>query len=286
MKSSLSLLDRLIVLLPDSTKTSLRSWIKQGRVTVDGTVVTQASLPVEAGQEIKLHPKAKFTTQGEIPILYADRFLVVVNKPEGVLSVKAPFEHEKTLHKYLKATFGTKNVRVVHRLDQGTSGVMLFALEEKTYSALKKMFEKHDLTRKYTAILEGTLEEGEGTWDNTLWEDEAYYVHVGEGQEQGKRAITHFTVLRKTKHYTLVECTLETGRKNQIRAQAAHHGTPITGDEKYGAKKNPLGRLALHAHLLEFLHPITKKNMHFEAPLPENFLRLFRSKGPEGRLPS
>lgn len=272
--SSQPLIERLVVLNPDSTKTTLRSWIKQGRVLVNGKTVTQASRPTEENEEIKLLPKPKFTDKGDIPILYADRFLVVVNKPEGVLSVKAPFEHEKTLHRYLKESYGPK-VRVVHRLDQGTSGVMLFALEEKTYTALKKMFEKHDLTRSYTALLEGHLQDNEGTWDNYLWEDDAYFVHITKDETEGKRAITHYTVLRKSKHYTLVECTLETGRKNQIRVQAAHHGAPITGDEKYGAKKDPLGRLALHAHLLEFLHPITKKKMRFEAPLPDKFLKLF-----------
>lgn len=278
MKSSAphqTLLEHLSTVSPDSTKTTLRSWIKQGRVTVDGKVITQASFPLQEGQEVKVHPKPKFTDQGGVRILYEDRFLVVLDKPEGVLSVKAPFEHEKTLHKFLKGTYSSKNVRVVHRLDQGTSGVILFALEEKTYTALKKMFEKHDLTRSYTAVLEGIIEEGEGTWDHFLREDEAYKVHVCANESEGKRAITHFTVLNKSKHYTLVECTLETGRKNQIRVQAAHHGTPIVGDEKYGAKKNPLGRLALHAHLLEFLHPITKKPMRFTSPVPTNFLRLF-----------
>lgn len=279
MKSSplnQTLLERLAAISPDSTKTTLRSWIKQGRVTVDDKVITQASLPLQEGQEVRVHPKPKFTDQGGVRILYEDRFLVVLDKPEGVLSVKAPFEHEKTLHKYLKATYSAKNVRVVHRLDQGTSGVILFALEEKAYTALKKMFEKHDLKRSYTAVLEGIIHEGEGTWNNYLKEDEAYKVHVCADETEGKRAITHFSVLRKSKHYTLVECTLETGRKNQIRVQAAYNGTPVVGDEKYGAKKNPLGRLALHAHLLEFLHPITKKKMSFTSPVPEKFLRLFQ----------
>ena len=277
MKSS-SLLDRLLELAPESTTTTLRSWIKLGRVTVDGVTVTQASLPVEEGQLIKILPKPKFTDKGDVKILYKDRFLVVLDKPEGILSVKAPFEHENTLHKYLKATYGP-SVRVVHRLDQGTSGTILFALEEKTYQTLKKMFERHDLNRRYIAVLEGTLQEGEGTWDSYLFDDEAYVVHSSPNPSEGaKHAITHYRVLNKSKHYTLVECSLDTGRKNQIRVQAAASGHPVTGDPKYGAKKNPLSRLALHAYLLEFLHPITKKKMRFESPVPENFLKFFKNE--------
>ena len=246
-------------------------------MSVDGKVITQATLDIDEKAEVKLLPKPKFTDKGEIPIIYKDRFIVAVDKPEGVLSVKAPFEHEKTLHKYLKTTYGGQNVKVVHRLDQGTSGVILFALEETAFVTLKKMFEKHDLTRTYTAVLEGSLEDSEGTWTDYLWEDELYHVHVTDNIHEGKKAITHFVVLRKSKHYTLVEFTLETGRKNQIRVQAAERGHPIAGDEKYGAKRNPLSRLALHANLLAFLHPISKKKLRFESPVPENFLRLFKT---------
>lgn len=274
MKSA-SLIDRLVSVTPDSTITTLRSWIKQGRVTVDGKPITQASFIVEENQEVKVHPKPRFTDKGDVRIIYEDRFLVVLDKPEGILTVKAAFESEKTLHKFLKATYGTKKVRVVHRLDQGTSGVILFALEEQTYLGLKKLFEKHDLNRRYTALLEGALDEGTGTWESYLWEDDAYVVHATNDPSQGKHAITHFTVLDKTKHYTLVECTLATGRKNQIRVQAAAAGFPVAGDTKYGSRKNPLNRLGLHAHLLEFVHPITKKKMKFESEVPENFYKPF-----------
>ena len=276
MKSA-SLLDLLALLAPESTKTTLRSWIKLGRVTVDKEVITQASFLVEEGREVQLLPKPRFTDKGGIKILYQDRFLVVVDKPEGVLSVKAPFEHEKTLHKYLKATFGP-NVKVVHRLDQGTSGVILFAFEEKTYKALKKLFEKHDVKRRYLAVLEGSLQEEKGTWESYLYEDEAYVVHSSPRPvEKSRLATTHYTVINKSKHYTLVECSLDTGRKNQIRVHASDCGHPVTGDSKYGAQKDPLSRLALHAYSLEFLHPMLKKKMRFESPVPESFLKFFKN---------
>lgn len=275
MKSA-PLIDRLALQSPDSTKTTLRSWIKQGRVTVDGKAITQASYEVHELQEVKLLPKPKFTDKGEVKILYEDRFLVVVDKPAGLLTVKAAFEQEKTLFKYLKDSYGAKKVRVVHRLDQGTSGVIIFALEEKAYVDLKKMFEKHEIDRRYLAILEGALDEGKGTWESYLWEDDAYVIHSSPNEHEGKHAITHYTVLKKTKHYTLVECALETGRKNQIRVHAAEAGYPVTGDSKYRAKKDPLNRLALHAHSIEFLHPITKKKIHVDSPVPENFYNVFK----------
>lgn len=275
MKSA-SLLDRLAALSPDSTKTTLRSWIKQGRVTVSGKAITQASYMVEEQEEVKLLAKPKFTDRGNVKIIYEDSYLVIVDKPEGVLSVKAAFEEENTLHKFLKETYGNRKIKVVHRLDQGTSGVIIFALEETTYQSLKKMFEKHTIDRKYTAILEGNVDDSEGTWENYVWQDESYTMHATNDPADGKLAITHFRVLNKSKYYTLVECKLDTGRKNQIRVQAAKAGYPIAGDTKYGAKRNPINRMALHAHSIDFLHPITKKKMHFESPVPESFSKLFK----------
>lgn len=275
MKSA-PLLERVQSLAPDSTKTTLRSWIKQGRVTVDGKPITQASFVVEEGQEVKLLPKPKFTDRGNVKILYEDNFLVILDKPEGVLSVKAAFEEDNTLHKFIKETYGKRKVRVVHRLDQGTSGTIIFALEETTYQALKKMFEKHTIDRRYTAILEGNIDDQEGTWESYLWQDEAYVMHSTTNPTEGKHAITHFKVLQKSKYYSLVECKLDTGRKNQIRVHASDAGHPIAGDTKYGAKRNPINRMALHAHSINFLHPITKKNISVSAPLPESFLRPFK----------
>ncbi|MCB1114165.1 MAG: RluA family pseudouridine synthase [Chlamydiia bacterium] len=258
MKSS-SLIERLQKLYPDSSKNTLKLWIKQGRV-----------LEEENGN-VKLLPKPRFTETGGIKILYRDRYLVVLEKPEGVLSVKAAFESQETLHKYVKETFGAKNAKVVHRLDQGTSGVIMFALEEKAYEKLKKMFEKHEVDRRYKALVEGRLHPKKGTWKSYLWEDKAYKVHSSQDPDSGREAITHYKVLHETKNFSLVEFKLETGRKNQIRVHAAENGHPIAGDTKYGSKKNPIKRLALHAFSLEFTHPILDKKIKVKSPLPSSF---------------
>ena len=210
----------------------------------------------------------------DFPILYEDDDLVVVEKPSGLLSVSAAFEKEETAHALLKVHFYPRKVYIVHRLDQDTSGVMLFALNEVSCEKLKAQFEAHAIERAYTAIVEGHVDKLSGTWESYQFEDKQYKVHETDEAGKGRLAITHFKTLAATKRYSLLQFRLETGRKNQIRVHCAAADHPIAGDKKYGAKTNPLKRLSLHAHLLAFQHPISRKKMHFEAPPPEPFSRL------------
>lgn len=269
------LFDILVGLNPDSSKTSIRSWIKEGRVKVDGMVIKSPATPVKTGSQIELGAKPKFLEEG-VKILFQDRYFIVIDKPEGLLSVKTRFEKEDTLHKYLKNRFG--RVFVIHRLDQGTSGVMVFGIEEEASIRLKKSFRDHKLVRRYHAIVEGKLT-GSGTWTHHLFEDEKYKVHVvPEGTDKAQKAITHYKALSSAKGYTLVEFTLETGRKNQIRVQSSYMGHPVAGDEKYGARGDPLRRLALHASILEIPHPYTHKTLKFSSPVPLHFKKVVSAK--------
>jgi 23S rRNA pseudouridine1911/1915/1917 synthase len=272
--STISLFERVQALLPDSSKSHIKSLIEHGRIEVEGKRVRDKERLVAPHDRIKILPKPKYA-QGGIPIIYEDRDIVVVHKREGLLSVKTDYGDEESLHQYMKMTYGASKVKVVHRLDQGTSGLLIFALNPMAFEKLKALFQDHLLDRRYLAILEGSLKEEELTLENTLYEDAAYFVHVTDDPRKGKKAITHLLRLDSKKGYTLVECRLETGRKNQIRAQTAHIGHPITGDPKYGAKRDPLNRLALHAYSLEFPHPRSGKKLHFLAPPPASFLRLF-----------
>ena len=151
---------------------------------------------------------------------------------------------------------------------------MLFALSEKAYEILKKTFEEHDIVREYTAIVEGHLPDAQGVWESYLYEDENYVVRETSDLTRGRLAITHYEVLQTNKFYSLVKFTLETGRKNQIRVQCKAAGHSIVGDLKYGAVRNPIRRLCLHARWLAFKHPITGKEMQFESPLPKEFKKL------------
>ncbi len=273
LKENMPILDALALLSPGSSKTSLRSWIKEGRVYVDGRLVSKNTLLLHAGQVVSLGEKKK-RAEGGLQILYEDSDIVVIDKPSGVLSVATNFEKGETAHAFLKQRYKPNKVFVVHRLDQDTSGVMLFALSENAYLRLKQTFEEHDIDRTYIAIVQGVMEESSGSWSSYLYEDANYVVHSTQDPARGKLAITHFTVTGKSRKCMRLQLNLETGKKNQIRVHCRDAGHPIVGDMKYGAATNPIKRLCLHAHLLAFKHPITGKLMRFTSPVPEAFNRM------------
>jgi len=267
------LLESLALLSPNSSKNTLRSWIKEGRVQVDHRVIKQPNKEINAGQLIEVGQRKKFIQEG-IEILYEDNDLVIIDKPSGLLSVSAAYEKGDTAHAVLKNHFHPKRVYVVHRLDQDTSGVMVFALNEKTCTELKKLFAAHDIQREYAAVVEGKMSEGQGTWESYLYEDKNYHVYETEDKDSGEKAITHFKIKKASRKYTWLLLKLETGKKNQIRVHCEAAGYPVVGDKKYGAKSNPIKRLCLHAQLLAFKHPITKKNVKCESPTPPEFFNL------------
>jgi 23S rRNA pseudouridine1911/1915/1917 synthase len=268
-----SIFDLLIVLYPESSKATLRSWIKEGRVTVDNKLIKRTDEAILKNQTIIIGPKKNFTEE-KLPILYEDRYIVVVDKPEGLLSVATAFEKGKTVHGLLKEKFKPRKVFVVHRLDQETSGVMLFALSEDAYIKLKEKFAAHEMERIYTGIVEGRMTSSEGTWSSYLREDANYVVHSSQNPQAGSLAITHYEVLKVSTRFSRVQFKLETGRKNQIRVHCQVAGHPILGDKKYGSIANSSKRLCLHARSLAFTHPITDVNMYFTSPLPELFNRI------------
>lgn len=272
----MTLLEALGNLAPESSKTNLRSWLKDNRALVDNEVIKLGTATVFPGQVISIRPKSRFV-EGDVNILYEDKWLVVIDKPEGLLSVATAFETEETAHAILKRNYKPGQVYVVHRIDQDTSGVMVFARTEESRDIFKEMFEKHELERAYTAVIEGSLDQSSGTWESYLWEDEAYMVHETNDPQLGRLAITHYAQFGRGRRYAWLQLRLETGRKNQIRVHCQSAGHPIVGDKKYGAKTNALKRLGLHAHLLGFKHPMTHKPMRFESPLPESFQRMINA---------
>lgn len=274
--SDLPLLDALAQVSPQSSKNTLRSWVKEGRVLVDEMTVKNPSLIVKKDQCVMVGQRKKILQLG-ITILYEDRDLVIVDKPSGLLSVATAFEKGETLHAILKKHYHPRKVFVVHRLDQDTSGVMLFAFNQETLDRLKDLFEAHSIERAYTAIVEGKLSSLSGTWQSYQYEDPQYMVHETSDETKGRLAITHYKALATSKRYSWLELRLETGRKNQIRVHCQSAGHSVVGDKKYGAQTNPLKRLCLHAHLLAFQHPFTKKLMHFDSPIPQEFYRLMPS---------
>ncbi|HSW86125.1 MAG TPA: RluA family pseudouridine synthase, partial [Rhabdochlamydiaceae bacterium] len=271
-----SLIDILSLLSKESTKNTLRSWIEKGRVTIDGKVAKKANAMVMTGQEVCVGKRTKFI-ENEIGVIYEDNHLVVINKPEGLLSVATNFDKEATVHEILKRRYHSQRVFPVHRLDRETSGVMVFAYSEKARDHFKAKFYVHDIEREYLAIVEGNLDSTTGSWKSYLLEDERYMVK-STNSSQGKLSTTHYEVLGRNTRYSLLRLTLETGRKNQIRVHCREAGHPIVGDKKYGSSSDAANRLCLHAAKLGFTHPMTGKSLSFESTIPEVFFKMVKIK--------
>lgn len=276
----LSILEALTRFFPQSSKSSLRDWIKEGRVSVEGQIIKNNSFLVAKGLKITVGPRQRYVAE-RFPIVYEDEHFVAIDKPAGLLSVSTAFEKTETAFSYLKRKYHPRTVYVVHRLDQETSGVMLFALSSQGQEGLKKIFEKHNLTREYVAIVEGRMTEPEGSWKSNLIEDQNYFVK-STTENKGELAITHFRVDAASRNYSWLTLTLETGKKNQIRVHCKDAGHSVVGDKKYGATGNPIKRLCLHAHLLAFKHPITGKAMRFNSPIPTDFYKLIEPASGRG----
>ncbi len=257
MKQTLA--SSLQILFPESSKSTHKKWIKAGRILVNGKKIIDPKFETSNQDNIQLKEKKKFIEHG-IEILYEDSEIVVLDKPHGLLSVATAFEKSETAHGAVKQYH--KKVYPVHRLDRETSGIMVMAFTDEAREGLKTQFINHTIFRQYTAIVRGKLS-GEGTWSSRLKEDSTYFVH---SHPKGVIAISHFKSISLRAKTTVVELVLETGRKNQIRAQAREAGYPVLGDEKYGDSSSK--RLYLHASKLSFIHPISKKPMKFHSLAP------------------
>lgn len=276
------LLEALHGVFPDSSRTTLRSWIKGGRITVDGRSVDRADSMLKVGQLLAVSPRCQFL-RGSLKVLFEDEAIVVVEKPSGLLSVATDAGGVINAHEILKRRDSRQRVYPVHRLDRGTSGVMVFAYSEKARDHLKKQFAQREIGKVYYAVVSGkVLDPLEGIWESFLEEDKRFYVKSTRS-EKGKQAVTQYQVvsaLKKAPFYSLLQLRPMTGRKNQLRVHCSDQGIPIVGDEKYGSLVDPIGRLCLHAQELSFVHPILRKKMTFSLPVPESFYHLLNVKPP------
>jgi 23S rRNA pseudouridine1911/1915/1917 synthase len=275
---SSSLLDALKLLVPGASNRTLRQMLSQGRITVNDMPCAIASHQVCSGDVIEVGPRrASAKLASGLEILYEDGDIFIVHKPVGLLTVATIDERERTAYAYLRQYLKLHNPRqrlfIVHRIDKFVSGVLVFAKSEKVQSILQDVFSRHDIQRKYWAIVEGVVKKDQGTIRSYLAEDHNLRMHSTNDARKGKSAITHFRVLRRFPKITALEVTLETGRKNQIRVHLSEMGHPVVGDRSYGSKQNPLGRLGLHAFHLGFAHPINGKPLLFQTDPPPEFRR-------------
>jgi tRNA pseudouridine32 synthase/23S rRNA pseudouridine746 synthase/23S rRNA pseudouridine1911/1915/1917 synthase len=254
-----------VKIFSESSRTTIRSWIEHERITLNGKKAHRAKTPVAKGDIVELLPKP-LPKEGPLKIHYEDEHVIVVDKPAGLLSVAKDTGKGISAHAYVKRHVPGKKVFVIHRLDQETSGLLVFALSQQAFHKLKEELKQRKVQRTYVAIVEGGLE-GEGVWDCYVVEDRSLKMRtVPKGSVGAERAITKYKVLRSGVKTSLIECHLVTGKKNQIRIQAAVAGHPIIGDTKYGAPHSHAPRMCLHASTLSFLHPITRKELLFKSP--------------------
>ena len=276
------LLAYLFATWPEVKRKQLRTWLKFQAVTVNDRPVTQYNHSLLPGDVVAIRsdrfavPKTVFASG--MKVFFEDAALIVIDKPENLLSVASEAEPEKTayfqLTDYLRQgrAHARDRVWIVHRLDRETSGLMIFA---KTAAAKQSLQAAWDQTEKrYEAVVEGRLGGESGVFESDLDETNPFKVYSTARNPQTRHAVTHFRVLARGKRRTLVELTLETGRRHQIRVHLADAGCPIVGDKKYGAKTDPVKRLALHACALKLLHPVTQKELRFTSPLPRELARL------------
>jgi 23S rRNA pseudouridine1911/1915/1917 synthase len=273
---------------PEVKRTKVKQWLKYGAVHVNDKVVTKHDHALAAGDRVSILPtKAPPPPTDDLPegvaVLYEDDAIIVIHKPPHLLTMATDSEKERTAYSFLNtylrdsAHSGRARVWIVHRLDRETSGVLLFAKTEEAKEFLQTHWQ--DFEKRYLALVEGAPPANSGTLRGYIDESQPHRVFVRNGPGPGAReAITHYRVLRHGMGRTLVELTLETGRRHQIRLQLAEIGCPVVGDTKYEAKSNPVRRLALHSAHLRIDHPETGKSMTFESPLPPELAKLLPSE--------
>jgi len=263
------------------SKSKIKATLQGRGIKVNGKTTTQYDYLLKPGMHVSVS-KSKKNDQFKsryVKIVYEDRFLVVVEKNIGILSMAAGHSSlnvKKVLDDYFRKTNQKCSAHVVHRLDRDTSGLLVYAKDMETEQILEHNW--HDIVydRRYVAVVSGEVGPNEGTISSWLKDNAAYFTYSSQEDNGGKYAVTHFRVLKRTTDYSLLEFKLETGRKNQIRVHSSDMGHPVCGDVKYGNGDDPLHRLCLHAYKLCFWHPVTRERMEFETPIPGNFNHLFR----------
>lgn len=279
-----TLLPFLLSEIRDKSRNAVKNLLAGRQVLVDGAVVTRFDTPLKPGQTVTLLPPES-AGAAELPfgVLYEDRDLLVVDKPAGLLSMANEKEKHRTAYRlvtdYVRAREPGGRVFIVHRLDRDTSGVLVFAKNERMKRGLQDNWEKLVQKRGYLAAVEGTLPQKEGEVRSFLRETATHLVYSAARGGDAREALTRYRVLSISRGYTLAEVNIETGRKNQIRVHMKDLGCPVAGDRQYGAATDPMGRLALHAYELVFIDPRTRKMMDLKAPLPGGFRKLFPNSG-------
>jgi len=264
---------------PDASVRTLRQMLASDRVLVNGVPERVAKRPIGASDRVEVAPRFARPLDPRLRILFEDDDLIVVDKAAGLLTVPNDAVQDETAETFLDAYAGAPpghmRIHHVHRLDRGSSGVLVFAKGEYMRDRLQELFAVHDVERVYVAIVHGALRPPAGTLRSFLAEGRDLRVRRVADASRGKEAITRYRTLAAGRRFSRVEARLETGRRHQIRVQLADAGHPVVGDATYGrGREDPLGRLALHAERLAFVHPRTGRRLAFTVEAPPSFREL------------
>ncbi len=276
------LLPSLLCNLPHKTRKLIKAVLRDRQVRVDGRPVTQFDHKLSAGQRVEVQWLRTPEQQraGDLDIVHMDRDLIVINKPAGLLTIATDTEKRRTayslLSTFVKAEDADNKIFIIHRLDRETSGLLMFARSERVKQHIQKTWNATISERIYVGVVEGEVRPPAGTVTSWLSESKAFRVYSSQNSSHGKKAVTRYRRIKSNGAFTLLQISLETGRKHQIRVhmQDIHH--PLIGDRKYGSCVDPIKRMGLHAQVLAFEHPTTGKSCSFDTGIPGSFLKLFR----------
>ncbi len=276
-----TLLNFLFRIFADKSKTTVKSYLSHKQVAVNQIACSQFDRALQPGDTVAVNFDRNFSELKHpmLSLVYEDDYLIIVNKKNGLLTVSTDLVKDKTAFRivsdYVKGQHPQNRIFVLHRLDKDTSGLLVFAKDQQIQSEMQRNWERIVTDRKYVAVVEGCPEKTSGELSSYLLENKAFKVYSSDNGE-GQFARTRFNVIKASNQYSMVELELETGRKNQIRVHMSEFGYSIAGDKKYGAKSNPINRIALHAFKLTFVHPVTKQELNFETPIPKSFQLLVK----------
>ncbi len=276
-------LDKFVSATMELSRKRVKELLDQNYIQVNGKT-EKASYSLQMQDQVSIHipPVEKISIEPEkmqLDIVYEDADLLVINKPKGLVVHPAPGHTSHTLvngllyHcKDLSGINGQMRPGIVHRIDKDTSGLLIVCKNDKAHQEISRQLSNKTCHRDYLAIVHHPFPHSHGTINAPIGRDEKDRQKMAVTAKNSKEAVTHFTVLENFKDYAYIRCSLETGRTHQIRVHMQYIGHPIVGDPKYGYKKTPdtKGQL-LHACHIEFIHPVTKEKMAFDAPLDPIF---------------
>ena len=277
------LLEFLLKTFSSQSRNSVKSLLSSHRVSINGAPVTQFNFKLTPKDVVIITKNPiKKKIRHNLPIIFENDEFIVINKPSKLLSVPSDNEKGSTafrmVNDYLQQKDKHNRAYIVHRIDEDTSGVLMFAKSEKIAHLLTDKDNWNQLVTKrgYYAIVEGVMENKSGTVKSYLKKNSQNMMYSSKKPGDGQLAITHYKVIKGNDKYTLLDVDIDSGRKNQIRVHMGDLGHHIIGDDKYGEPANPIKRLGLHAYCLELRHPVSGKLLTFKAPMPKEFEELFK----------